>query len=412
MTPPEPRASACAADDAVERGSDPRRELAGPAVVGLLAALLVVTRLGWSGRPPATVWAEDGLVFLGDAVSQGPEALISVYAGYVHLLPRLLTEGLLILPLSWFGYAVTLTASLVCGAVSAFAYVTARRATGSTAAAIVAALAPALVPSLRVEALGNLANLQWLLLYAAMWALVVDVTSVRTRAVLLLVTAATTPLVALLLPGALLARGRGAIADRALIGLAAGLLLQVVAMFAGPRSAPNPAWRDPGVPPNLVRRAFSEVLGPAGFGALGIAIGLGVLSILALLAISAPARLRRPAAAAALSGVLVLAVTTSMTGVLATRYAAFAALALLGGTAALLMAEKFAFGREALAALLAVSSLAAFPAAEMRLGGPSWRAELDDARRLCASGVPDVPVGLAPDGWGEVELPCAVVLDR
>lgn len=368
---------------------------------------LVLARISLSGRPPATVWAEDGRVFLGDALSRGPEAVFSVYAGYAHLLPRVLTEALVLLPVSVFGYATIVTAALVCGAIGAFVYCTARQMTGSTLAAFVAALAPGLIPALQVESLGNLANLQWLLLYAAMWSMIAMGASARLRAVLYFVTAATTPLSVLLLPGACLARGRRALRDKALLGLVVGLAVQAVAIVTGPRSALNPASRNPGIPPEVIRRVFNEVFGPAGSGLIGTGVGVAVVALLVSLGISATVQLQRAAAAAAVSGLLILTVTTVLTGVLAARYAAFAGLALLGGAAALLLAQHGAkIRRTALIVLLVISTLVAFPASAVRLSGPGWGSELDNARGRCMEGAPEVVVAVAPDGWGGVTLAC------
>src|SRR6266516_3366799 len=65
-------------------------------LTGLVAVLagtvIVVLRQPGAGALD-TVWAEDGTVFLADAVNRSPlDALATSYAGYYHLLPRLLAQ--------------------------------------------------------------------------------------------------------------------------------------------------------------------------------------------------------------------------------------------------------------------------------------------------------------------------------
>lgn len=59
--------------------------VAGPVAVGM--ALLRLD--GWDSLPGRMLWAEDGHVFITGALQDGVGALLTPYAGYLHLFPRL-----------------------------------------------------------------------------------------------------------------------------------------------------------------------------------------------------------------------------------------------------------------------------------------------------------------------------------
>ena len=81
-------------------------KLAGWEKGGLIAALLALAivvqlaRLGWTGSLDS-LWAEDGSIFLQDALTQNfPQTLWSEYAGYLVLVPRLIGEAAAALPIA------------------------------------------------------------------------------------------------------------------------------------------------------------------------------------------------------------------------------------------------------------------------------------------------------------------------
>ena len=86
-----------------------RGRTVGLLVLALVAAT-VATQLRYSGAPPwATVWAEDGRLFLFEAWDLGARSLWHPYAGYLHTVPRLLAMVATVLPVrlvdAWFSLA-------------------------------------------------------------------------------------------------------------------------------------------------------------------------------------------------------------------------------------------------------------------------------------------------------------------
>ncbi|MBA8991667.1 hypothetical protein FHW23_002945 [Curtobacterium pusillum] len=137
-------------------------------VVGAGTAALVWWRLGPVTR--GTVWAEDGGVFLRDRVALGPvDSLLHPYAGYLHLVPRLLVDVGWAFPVEDYARAVSAGACVVVGVVAAVVFVLARDLVPSWPLRLLLAAVPALLPLAPYEIAGNAANLHWFMLFAAPW---------------------------------------------------------------------------------------------------------------------------------------------------------------------------------------------------------------------------------------------------
>jgi hypothetical protein len=184
------------------------------------------------------LWAEDGTVFLG----QGRQlrALMEPYGGYLHLVPRVLGAiGAWAPPRFWALFAVG-AATVTLGVLAGLVFAWAASVTGSRGAAGLVALGMALVPALRFEVLGSIANLQWFLLCLALWALLIPPTRAPiASAGATLATALSTPLAVVLLPAALTAHGRQAFRIPAVWALVAGLGVQAVTVLANPTRRPG-----------------------------------------------------------------------------------------------------------------------------------------------------------------------------
>ncbi|MBL8936530.1 MAG: hypothetical protein JNM69_18375 [Archangium sp.] len=115
---------------------------------------------GWPRLEQPSLWAEDGLIFLYDAVSMGWASLVEPYAGYVHLLPRLLALVFSHwLPLSIYPHAVYLSSVVLFAAILTFWSEQALvDVIPSAATRRVAVWVCCFCPGLE-ELLGNLANL-------------------------------------------------------------------------------------------------------------------------------------------------------------------------------------------------------------------------------------------------------------
>ncbi len=141
-----------------------------------LAAVLVaalVTCVGWWRLGPVTartVWAEDGGVFLREHVD-APWDLLRPYAGYLHLVPRLLVGAAWTLPVERYALALSAGACLIVGGAAALVFVLARDVVGPWPVRALLAVVPAVLPLAPVEIAGNAANLHWFLLALAPWLL-------------------------------------------------------------------------------------------------------------------------------------------------------------------------------------------------------------------------------------------------
>ena len=116
------------------------------------------------------IYAEDGEIFIADWLWRPKWSLFfSPYMGYLHLLPRILSGLVVILPVAWWGLATTVLACLTVGAVSAGVWLAARSLALGRVLSAAVALVPVLSPLGAVEALGNLCNLHWYCLYLLVW---------------------------------------------------------------------------------------------------------------------------------------------------------------------------------------------------------------------------------------------------
>ncbi|WIJ44212.1 hypothetical protein [Curtobacterium citreum] len=133
-------------------------------LVGVIAATLAWARLPASARD--TLWAEDSALFLQQRVEAGPLATVfRPYDGYLHLVPRLMTDLATALPVEDYARTVTALSCLVVGIVAALTvwFVAPIARHPMTRAAF--ALVPALTPVVAFEVLGNSANVHSFLLY-------------------------------------------------------------------------------------------------------------------------------------------------------------------------------------------------------------------------------------------------------
>jgi hypothetical protein len=143
-------------------------------VCGGLALLCVVIQLArmWSSVPLNSIWAEDGHIWIPDAMSRGVlDALTTTYNGYLQTSSRLVAEPVAVLPVGWFAPVMA-----VCGAaiVTGCAFVVWRASAGHIKSAqlrILLAAMVVLLPVVGTETLDNVTNSIWWLLFASFWIL-------------------------------------------------------------------------------------------------------------------------------------------------------------------------------------------------------------------------------------------------
>lgn len=140
-------------------------------VGGTVAVLL---RQGGAGALD-TVYAEDGTIFLGQAVrTTARDALTRPYVGYFHGLPRLIAEVAAALPLHLAAEVFAVTSATV---VAVLALVVFRATAGhirSVGLRVLVAASLVLLPTAQEEVYNNIANLHWFLIFAAAWVVLWD----------------------------------------------------------------------------------------------------------------------------------------------------------------------------------------------------------------------------------------------
>jgi hypothetical protein len=154
-----------------------RGTLAGWEEGGLIAALLALAvvaqlaRLGWTASLDS-LWAEDGAVFLQDALTQSfPQTLWSEYAGYLVLVPRLIGEAASALPLAEAPAVVSILSALLV-ALSGLAvwYATAGHLANPYLRGTLALLT-VLTPVGGLETIDSASSVSWYMLVAVFWLL-------------------------------------------------------------------------------------------------------------------------------------------------------------------------------------------------------------------------------------------------
>ena len=270
-----------------------------------------------------TLWAEDGAVFLSDALIQPfGELLLKPQAGYALVVPRVIAEIASRLPLDLAAVTMSGGSALLLSMLASFVH----RASSSiqdAAARLVVASSVILLPVAASEATNNATNLHWFLTFAAFWALVwvPDRWTLRLLAATVVAIAGLTdPLTLLLLPIVamrLLAVRRRA--DHAVtVAWAAGLGVQLVVVLMAGSTEPAPgvtavelaaAFGARVVVLNAVGLPLSESLWPDWGHALPV-IGCAAAVLLAVYVATRPAFPAKPVALGAIGvGIAMFVVT-------------------------------------------------------------------------------------------------------
>lgn len=397
-------------------------------LAGILAAVwlgvagLVVARLLVAGPAFDRLFAEDGTLFLADARVHGVASLWYQSAWYLHVVPRLLAIAGAQLPLHAYATYVVVSSALTVGALAAFVYVVAARVTRSPYWALLPPAGMALAPLLAVESLGTYANLDWWLIQAAFWAVLVS-PAARLRLRLVATTVATlsvlsAPLTILVLPAALVHR-RHALRHWPVWGVVAGAAVQALAIPLAPLSPEAGPNRHPGLHRALVS-GLPKVLGPGSGPYVVVVLGAVLLAgVLVWCWRRSDPRGQRLGALTGAIGLAMFLVPSFTTGVTSGRYEAAATMFVISGLAMLAPALR---RRQAIVALmiLLAFALARFPASAYRLSGPSWSTVVNRFQADCrgkAAGTPAdragsarsagaAPVPVSPRGTHPALLRC------
>ncbi|NES30534.1 hypothetical protein GCE86_05560 [Micromonospora terminaliae] len=378
-----------------------------------------------------TVWAEDGTVFLSDALRQGPlTAFATSYAGYYHAVPRLLGGIAALVPADAAAAVLAVEAALAVALLAVLVYVASAAHLAAPLSRVLVSAAILVVPVGQGEVLNSIANFHWYGLYALFWVLIWTPRTRSGRAVAVVVTllvVASDILSVVFAPLVLWRAFRpadGPGRDRHGIVLAGALALGVAVHLAGllagssgRQLSPDPVRALAGY---LLRAVPAPLVGERWLGGEIDARWL-VLAAVAWLAVGAvvwlaSARLTGPAwplaIAAALHGAALYVLPVFLSGTAAPRYAVAPALLVVTALVALLQPAGAARAGKvplcALAVVLAVVAAVNFRVDNPRADGPSWREELTRARTTCAPGatavVPVAPRNEAPP-W-LARIPC------
>jgi len=420
-------------------------------VVGALLALAVVlqlARLGWSSSLNS-LWAEDGPIYMQEALTQDFwHAIVSTYATYLVLVPRLIAEGASLAPLKDVPAAVSILSALVVGlsglAVwhAAAAHIPSPYLRGTLVALTV------LSPVAGLESLDSAAYVPWYMLFACFWLLLWRPRTTRGAGLgglFVLLTGLSTPGLWFFAPlaglRALAIRGRRDLIVVASYALGAGVQIPVLAL--NDETAVQPLWTGDIWTTFLQRIVDGAPLGLRLGGNAWSHLGWPFLIALCVaVAVGFAVGFRKAApgarylAAIALPTALAMFVVSLYQRAVGTqmiwpegiwngsgsRYAIVPALLVV--SAALVLLES-ALRRRAPAAadapaprrlpgpslaavaILAIALVTSFWARDLAVRGtPPWDAALDHAKATCAGGEEDsAPIPTSPPGFGML-LPC------
>ena len=394
-----------------------------------VAAVALGTAGGLLRQPGAgaldTIWAEDGDIFLGEAVRQGPlDALVTSYAGYFHAVPRLMAAVASLFPAGAASTVLALEAALAVSLLAVLVYTASgSHLTGQLSRVLVSAVV-VVVPLAQGDVLNSIANFHWYGLYALFWMLVWTPSRPAGRAVAVAVVflvAASDIITVVFVPLALWralrrspGRDRHGIALAA--GLGAGLLVQFAGLLGGSSErelAPDPVLAVTGF---LLRAVPAPLIGERWLGdsvdTRWVALAALAWLVVAAALLVAYTRRTRPAwtlaIVAGLHAAALYMVPVLLAGTATPRYAVAPAMLVVTALVALLQPAGSRVPLYALTVLLALVAAVNFRVHNTRADGPQWSDELDRARTACAAGgqviVPITPRDDTPP-W-QVEVPC------
>lgn len=161
------------AREARESPAAPRRSRV--ALIGLTWVLVAVALqlLRQRGAPIYdTIWAEDGALFLEDALRDPASSFLETAGGYLHSVPRILAGLAALLPLRWAAVVIGVGAAAVVAALSLYAFHALRDLVPGVFARASIAGVFALAPASWWESVGNAATLQYAFVFGSFAALV------------------------------------------------------------------------------------------------------------------------------------------------------------------------------------------------------------------------------------------------
>ncbi|WP_285242358.1 hypothetical protein [Pseudarthrobacter sp. fls2-241-R2A-127] len=416
------------------------RMAAAPVAV-LGAGLIAFARL--SPTAQGTIWAEDGAVFVQDALARpGILGVFSPYQGYLHVVPRLAAAFVVrLFPVDAYAVAISLLSSLIVGLVAFMVFLCASAISTRLVPRLAWASITILVAPAALETSGNLANLHWYLLWLAPWLLIKPARNGAEGIVLFVVAAlaSLTEILTLMFVPLFLYQFRERKLWPARAGLLIGIACQVFTTVSYPRSAPfEPANFLSVVAGWFLNSSSAVMFGTSNqiallilnFGALPIvlaALPFFAAFLFLLFRSTAAHRFVALVAVAASVGVWAAAVLFNFSKefnyaefqaaqwheFLLGRYSVLPSMFLLAILPLLAVALEETSAKAAtsvLAVFALLQCLYFFPSFSFRQDGPIWAVGVADARAACAEN-PEMAahaVATAPGNW-KVDVPCAIL---
>ena len=384
------------------------------------AAALSLARQAGAGALD-TVYAEDGTVFLAGAYRESTlDAIASPYAGYLHVVPRLLAEIVSLLPVSAAAAGLAVSAALVTGLLALLVYVASGSALESPWARFLASAVVVLVPVGQEEIPNSIANLHWPMLYALFWVLLWRPAVGWVKPVIVLLIVLSDILTVVFLP-LVLWRWWKQRDHFTLAAFGAGLAAQAATVLFGQGErafTPEPVmW----APWWAIRAVPTGLLGERWFGAdvdmrwlILAAVAWVVLAVFVLAAFAWRSPSEEPrhrafawriAAVGVVHCVAVYALPVAMSGQATSRYAAAPAMLMIAALAVLLFEGK---PKPTSAGIAFVVLCAAVWGANLRVPnsrseGPMWSDQLHT--QACEGGQASIQVAPQDKGW-KMAVPC------
>jgi len=143
------------------------------AASAMWALATAICWLRMSGPERDAIWEEDGAVFIGDWLNRpSPWLIVTPYAGYVNLIPRLTQLIVQLMPVADWAILTTAASCAVVGLVGGIAFYCCRWTLTTWPVRLAVGLVPTLLPLAGVQPLGTVCNLHWWAIYAVFWIIV------------------------------------------------------------------------------------------------------------------------------------------------------------------------------------------------------------------------------------------------
>jgi hypothetical protein len=403
-----------------------------------LAAVLQLLRVG-PASALNSLWAEDGQIFLGEALSQDFFHTLTVTHGeYLVVLSRLIGEVGALAPLYQAPLAMNLTTVLIVGLSGvAVWFASAGQIHSPYLRALLVALM-VLCPVCAIEGVASATNVGWYAAFAVFWLLFwrpATAWGAGLGGLLIFLTGLSTPATLFFLPIALLraiaVRDRRDALIVAAYGLAAAIQIPVTA--SSEEHLANPVWTRHIVTAFLQRVVDSSVLGLELGGSTWAEWGWPLLIVVVVAVTVYLIAMLLRASSGRLFALIAIGTSATMFAItayeraplgdflvwpagehhsLGGRYAIIPTLLLISGALALADSVRASSrGRPlaamATAAVLLVPLVTSFDARGVSgRGGPPWDDSLRAATARCyAEDLDEAPVATTPEGW-TVNIPC------